>query len=88
MFSIFVLWFLKIFSSLAVTTMEFKQEELVEREMEIARYLKLGVSMKEISDKTGLSSKHVTAHLNNMRIKLKTKDVKELINLLNATDWD
>ena len=65
--------------------MEFKEEELVDRELEIARYLRLGMSMKEICEKTGVSSKHVSAHINNMRIKLKAKEITGLIKLLKAT---
>jgi DNA-binding CsgD family transcriptional regulator len=66
--------------------MEFKQEELIERELEIGRYLKLDVPMKEIPEKTGLSSKHVAAHINNMRIKLRARDIQELIQLLKMTE--
>ncbi len=55
--------------------MEFKQEELVEREREIAGYLLKDFSLKTVSQKTGLSLKHLEAHIGNMRIKLKAKDI-------------
>lgn len=64
--------------------MEFKQEELVEREIEIAAYLLQGFSLKMISEKTGLSLKHLAAHFSNMRIKLKAKDMQELAELLKV----
>ena len=46
--------------------MEFKNEELVEREIEIGGYLLLDLSMKQISLKTGLSKKNIAAHIRNM----------------------
>lgn len=64
--------------------MEFKKEELVEREIEIAGYLLLDLSLKQISGKTGLCRKHLTAHISNMMIKLKAEDTHELIKLLKA----
>lgn len=54
--------------------MGFKQEELVEREREIAGYLLKDFSLKMVSQKIGLSLKHLAAHISNMRIKLKAKD--------------
>ncbi len=62
--------------------MEFKHEELVEREIEIGDYLLDGCSLKHISEKTGLSKKHLNAHIKNMIEKLKAKDMEELIKLL------
>ncbi len=66
--------------------MEFKQEELIEREIEIAGYLLKDFSLRIISEKTGLSKKHLEAHISNMRIKLKAKDTHELIKLLKVTE--
>ena len=62
--------------------MEFKNEELVERELEIGGYLKRNLPIKMISEKTGLGKKTISAHINNMMKKLKAKDTSELINLL------
>ena len=64
--------------------MEFKQEELVEREIEIAGYLTQGFSLKHISEKTGLSKKLLIAHLRNMMEKLKVEDISALIKLLKG----
>lgn len=64
--------------------MEFKQEALVEREMEIAAYLLQGFSLKQIAGKTGLSKKHLDAHIKNMMKKLKAEDMEELVKLLKA----
>jgi DNA-binding NarL/FixJ family response regulator len=62
--------------------MEFKQEELVEREMEIGGYLLQDLSMKQIIEKTGLSKKLLVAHIRNMMEKLKAEDITTLIRLL------
>ena len=62
--------------------MEFKQEELVEREIEIAGYLLQGFSLKMIAEKTGLSKKLLAAHLQNMMKKLKAEDMEALIKLI------
>jgi FixJ family two-component response regulator len=64
--------------------MEFKNEELVEREIEITGYLLNNFSLRQISEKTGLSKKHLEAHIKNMMEKLKAEDMEELIKLLNA----
>ena len=64
--------------------MEFKHEELVEREKEIAGYLLLDLSLKQICDKTGLQKKIIAAHIQNMMEKLGTKDMKTLIELLRS----
>ena len=66
--------------------MEFKQEELVEREIEIAGYLTQDFSLKHISEKTGLSKKLLVAHVKNMMEKLKAEDMTALIKLLRATE--
>jgi DNA-binding NarL/FixJ family response regulator len=64
--------------------MEFKKEELVEREIEIGGYLLQNLSLKQIAEKTGLSKKILTAHIRNMKQKLKAADIIELIKLLKA----
>lgn len=64
--------------------MEFKHEELVEREIEIGDYLLNGFSFRLISEKTGLSKKHLDAHIKNMMEKLKAKDMEDLLKLLKA----
>ena len=62
--------------------MEFKNEELVEREIEIGNYLLQNFSLKLISEKTGLSRKIIAAHIHNMMKKLKAEDIAKLIVLL------
>ncbi len=64
--------------------MEFREEELVEREIEIAGYLLQNFSLKLMSEKTGLSKKHLTAHVRNMMEKLKAEDIAGLIKLLRG----
>jgi DNA-binding NarL/FixJ family response regulator len=64
--------------------MELKHEELVEREMEIGDYLLNNFSLRHISKKTGLSKKHLNAHIKNMMKKLKAEDMEELIRLLKS----
>lgn len=66
--------------------MEFKQEELVEREIEIAAYLAQDLSLNRISEKTGLSKKLLIAHIRNMMEKLKAEDITALIKLLKVTE--
>ena len=66
--------------------MEFKNEELVEREIEIGGYLLQHLSMKQISVKTGLSKKHIAAHIRNMMKKLQAENMIELIQLLLARE--
>ena len=64
--------------------MEFRKEELVEREIEIAGYLVLDFSLKQICDITGLQKKIIGAHIRNMMEKLGAKDMKTLIELLRT----
>ena len=84
MFLKFVFDFKKCFSSILFIQhiMEFKQEELVEREIEIAGYLLQNFSLKMIGEKTGLSKKLLAAHLQNMMKKLKAEDMEALIKLI------
>ncbi len=65
--------------------MEFKHEELVEREIEIAGYLLNNFSLGQISEKTGLSKKHLAAHIQNMMKKLQAENIAELIKLIKDT---
>jgi len=64
--------------------MEFKQEELVEREIEIGGYLLQNFSLKQISEKTGLSKKLLVAHIRNMMGKLKAANMSILIKGLKS----
>ena len=48
--------------------MEFKKEELVDREIEIAGLLIHNVSLHQIAETTGLSKKLLTAHIKNMMV--------------------
>lgn len=67
--------------------MEFKHEELVEREIEIAGYLLNDVSLRHIEKNTGLSKKHLDAHIKNMMEKLKAENMEELIELLKKLKY-
>lgn len=66
--------------------MEFKNEELVEREIEIACYLFQDFSLNKVAEKTGLSNKILTAHLRNMMKKLQAESLDELIQFLRAKE--
>lgn len=66
--------------------MEFKQEGLVETEIAIAGYLLSGFPKRNISDTTGLSKKHLNAHIKNMMRKLKAENMEELIKHLRALE--
>jgi len=66
--------------------MEFKQEGLVETEIVIAGYLLAGFSLRDISETTALSKKHLNAHIKNMMQKLKAEDMEELIKYLRALE--
>jgi DNA-binding CsgD family transcriptional regulator len=62
--------------------MEFKNEALIEREIEIAGYLLQNFSAKQIIEKTSLSKKHLDAHIANMKRKLKVNDNTALMKLI------
>jgi DNA-binding NarL/FixJ family response regulator len=64
--------------------MEFKQEKLIEREIEIGDYLVHGSSLTYISQKTGLSKKHLEAHIKNMMVKLQAENMEGLIKWLKG----
>ena len=66
--------------------MEFKKEELVDREKEIGSYLLQGLHTKHISEKTGLGKKTITAHIRNMMKKLKASNEAELISQLHKPE--
>jgi DNA-binding CsgD family transcriptional regulator len=66
--------------------MEFKNEELVEREIEIACYLFRDLSLNQMAEKTGLNKKILTAHLRNMMEKLQAANMDELIRILKR--WE
>ncbi len=66
--------------------MEFKQEELIAREIEIAGYLVQDFSLKYTAEKTGISKKLLVAHIRNMMEKLKAKDINELITLIRQRE--
>jgi DNA-binding NarL/FixJ family response regulator len=61
---------------------EFKKEEFIERETEIASYLVSGLSIYKIAQKTGLGKKIIHAHIKNMMRKLKVENMKSLIEIL------
>lgn len=58
--------------------MQFKKEELVTREIEIAGYLLKNLSLKQIAKKTGLNKKHLQAHLGNLMKKLQADNFLNL----------
>ena len=64
--------------------MEFKHEELIEREIEIAGYLVQGFSLKHIAETMGLSKRLLVTHIKNMMEKLRAEDMSTLIKLLKA----
>ena len=66
------------------TKMEFKNEELIDREIEIGQYLVQGYSLHKISEITRLNKKILSAHIDNMKEKLKTTDTSKLIKLLKT----
>lgn len=61
---------------------KFKKEALVDREIEIGRYLIQGFSLKLISQKTGLNPKTLAAHIQNMMKKLNAGKRNELVKML------
>jgi DNA-binding NarL/FixJ family response regulator len=75
-----------IATNLFTGIMEFKQEELVEREIEIACYLFRDFSLNQMAEKTGLNKKILTGHLRNMMQKLQAADMDELIQFLKQKE--
>jgi two-component system, NarL family, invasion response regulator UvrY len=61
---------------------------LSEREIQIIRYLKEGLSSKEIALELGISFKTVEVHRHNILSKLKLKNTVSLINFINSQASD
>jgi DNA-binding NarL/FixJ family response regulator len=61
---------------------EFRYEELVENELIIGSLLAQGYSLRDISEKTGMSKRIVSTHIRNMKVKLQVKDIGEMRKLL------
>lgn len=61
--------------------MEFR-EKLIDREVEIANYLQLNISIPTIAKKSGLKQKIVKAHIKNMMKKIQVVNVKELRSII------
>jgi DNA-binding CsgD family transcriptional regulator len=64
--------------------MEFKQEALVEREIEIAAYLLQDFSLLEIAGQLAVNKKIIKAHIRNMMKKLNAENVEDLIQAIKA----
>jgi len=62
--------------------MEFKNEELIEREMEIAEYLVQDFSLNHIAETTRINKKLVMVHIRNMMKKLNAENMSTLIKVL------
>lgn len=65
--------------------MHFKNESLIDREIEIAHYLLQNFSAKQIAEKTSLSKKHLAAHIANMKEKLNANNNTALLKLLEKS---
>jgi len=64
--------------------MEFKQEELVEREIEIAAYLLQDFSLQQIADQLAVNKKIIKAHIRIMMQKLNAENMDDLIQSIKA----
>jgi len=64
--------------------MEFKQEALLERELEIASYLLKRFSFEKIARHLGINKKIVKAHIRNMMQKLHAENLEELIESISS----
>ena len=62
--------------------MEFKNEELIEREMEIAEQLVQDFSLNHIAETTGVNKKLLIVHIRNMMKKLNADNMSTLIKSL------
>jgi len=62
--------------------MEFKNEELIEREIEIAGYLVQDFSLNHIAETTGISKRLLLVHIRNMMKKAKSENMSTLIKFL------
>lgn len=67
--------------------MEFKSEQLVDNEIQIAKFLMESFSLREIEKKTGISRRHLDAHIKNMMKKLKANDTAGLIKLIKERNY-
>ncbi len=59
--------------------MEFKQEALVEREIEIAAFLLQDFSLRQIAHQLAVNKKIIKAHIRNMMQKLNAETMEDLI---------
>ena len=75
-----------LLSDIIPSDMEFKNEQFVEREMEIANYLVQKITLNNIAVKTGISKQHVIAHIRNMMSKSKMKNIQSLIQFLKCIE--
>ncbi|MBD0366005.1 MAG: helix-turn-helix transcriptional regulator [Flavisolibacter sp.] len=64
--------------------MEFKQEALVEREIEIAAFLLQDFSFKRIANHLKVNEKIIKAHIRNMMQKLNAENIEDLIQSIKA----
>ncbi len=64
--------------------MEFKQEVLVERKIEIAAYLLQDFSLPQIAGQLAVNKKIIKAHIRNMMQKLKAENIEDLIQSIKA----
>ena len=64
--------------------MKFKQEELLEREIEIAYYLLRHFSLRQIADQLAVNKIIIKAHFRNMMQKLNAENIEDLIQLIKA----
>jgi len=64
--------------------MEFKQEEIVELEIEIAAYLLQDFSLQQIADQLAVNKKIIKAHIRNMMQKLNAENMDYLIQSIKA----
>ncbi len=64
--------------------MEFKQEALVEREIEIAAFLLQDFSPEQIADYLAVNKKIIKAHIRNMMQKLNAENIDDLLQLIEA----
>ena len=67
--------------------MEFKREQLVDNEIQIAKFLMESFSLREIEKKTGISRRHLDAHIKNMMKKLKADDTAGLVKLIKERNY-
>ncbi len=64
--------------------MEFKQEELIDREIEIASFLMQHFSLRQIADQLAVNKIIIKAHIRNMMQKQNAKNIEELIQSIKA----